>query len=175
MTDLTVGAIEQLPRIAKLFLAAQKIAWQTPNFFQKKGPGPGNHANLQFMSSLRQVANGLFGCDLSEKPVCGAADYRLDFYLPEERTAVEFAFGLCYPLSEYERDIFKCLLAQEDGLPIERLVLIGKPGALARQGADGPVMIANFVARTHGLKVEVMELLEDVISELSAPRSIAQL
>lgn len=118
MKGLTVGAVENLPRVAKLFLAAQKIAWQTPDFFQKKGPGHGDRANAQFMSSLRQVAQGLFGCDLSEKRACRAANFRLDFYFPEERTAVEFAFGLCNPMSEFERDIFKCLLAQDEGLPV---------------------------------------------------------
>lgn len=167
MTEQTVADIEHLPRVAKLFLMAQKIAWQTPDFFQKKGAGPGDHANAQFMCSLRQVAQGVFGCDLSEKRACSSANYRLDFYFPEEKTAVEFAFGLSNPLSEYERDIFKCLLALEDGLPVERLLFVGKPGAVGRQGARGPATIAKFVEQRYGLVVNVVELLEEkVISSL---------
>jgi hypothetical protein len=157
-----MDALENLPRVAKLFLMAQKIAWQTPGFFEKKGPGHGDRASALFMSSLREGAQGLFGCDLSEKRACESANYRLDFYFPEERTAVEFAFGLCNPLSEYERDIFKCLLAREEGLPLDRLLFIGKPGALSRQGARGPAAIAHFVERLHGVKVDVMELLQEM-------------
>ena len=157
MTELK---LEDLPRVAKLFLLAQKIAWQTPDFFQKKGPGHGDRASAIFMERLRQIAQSTFACDLSERRACKSANYRFDFYFPEEKTAVEFAFGLSNPLSEYERDIFKCLLAQDEGLPVERLVLIGKPGALVKQGAHGPVTIAKFVERSFGLKVDVIEFLE---------------
>ena len=154
------GIPESWPRILKLFFMAQQIAWQTAGFFEKKGPGHGDRASALFMSRLREAARGEFGCDLSEKRACRSANYRFDFYFPEERTAVEFAFGLCNPLSEYERDIFKCLLARDDGLPIQGLWLIGKPGALARQGARGPASIKKLVERTYRLKVDVVELLE---------------
>jgi hypothetical protein len=166
MTELR---LEDLPRVGKLFLMAQKIAWQTPDFFQKKGPGHGDRASALFMSRLRKVAQATFGCDLSEKRACRSANYRLDFYFPEEKTAVEFAFGLSNPLSEYERDIFKCLLAQDDGLDIQRLIFIGKPGALARQGARGPVAIAKFVARTHRIEVDVAELFEEKHAPAAKP------
>ena len=158
---ITEATFEDPPRVAKLFLMAQRIAWQTPGFFQKKGPGHGDRASAQFMLSLRQAAQGLFGHDLSEKRACRSANYRFDFYFPEERTAVEFAFGLCNPLSEYERDIFKCLLAQKEGLQVGRLLFVGKPGALSRQGARGPIAIAKFVEHAQGLKVDVIELLEE--------------
>ena len=156
-----MATFEDWPRVAKLVLIAQKIAWQTPDFFQTKGPGHGDRASAVFMSQLRKVAHNMFACDLSEKRACRSANYRFDFYFPEERTAVEFAFGLNYPLSEYEKDIFKCLLAIEDGLAVDTLVLVGKPGALNRQGARGPVAIAKFVERMHGVKVDVIELKEE--------------
>ena len=50
-------------------------------------------------------------------------------FCPDEGTAVEFAFGLHNPNSEFERDILKCILAIEDGCKIRKLILIGKPGA----------------------------------------------
>jgi hypothetical protein len=160
MSDLKGSPLEDWPRVAKLFVMAQEIAWQTPGFFEKKGPGHGDRASAQFMSTLRRAAQSKYGCDLSEKRACQSAKWRFDFYFPEEKTAVEFAFGLCNPLSEYERDIFKCLLAQKEGLPIEKLFLIGKPGANARQEAPGPRAIADFVELSYGLKVDVIELLE---------------
>lgn len=163
--------LEELPRVGRLFFLAQEIALKTPDFFQKKGPGHGDRASGQFMLSLRKAAQGLFGCDLSETRACKSASFRFDFYFPEERTAVEFAFGLCNPLSEYERDIFKCLLAQKDGLPVETLLLVGKPGALSRQGARGPVAIRKFVESTHGLTVDVIELLENKPPTASAQQT----
>ena len=45
--------------------------------------------------------------------------FRFDFFFPDEAVAVEFAFGLHNPNSEFERDIFKCLLAIDDGCPVE--------------------------------------------------------
>lgn len=164
-----MGTVEDFPRVAKLFLMAQEIAWQTPDFFKTKGPGHGDRANGVFMSQLRQVARNVFGCDLSEKRSCRSANFRFDFYFPEETTAVEFAFGLRNPLSEYERDIFKCLLAQAEGLALKRLLLIGKPGALVRQEARGPVATARFVEGAHGLKVDVMELLEEKLAPAIKP------
>lgn len=83
-------------------------------------------------SCVREAARGMFGTDYSEKPACTSAGFRFDFFFPEEAVAVEFAFGLHNPNSEFERDIFKCLLTIEDGCPVKRLMLIGKPGAIGR-------------------------------------------
>ncbi len=33
-------------KVSRLFLAAQRIAEQTPGFFDVKGPGAGDHASL---------------------------------------------------------------------------------------------------------------------------------
>ena len=60
------------------------------------------------MRSLREAASGLFGSDFSEKTACASAGFRFDFFFPEEAVVVEFAFGLHNPISEFERDIFKC-------------------------------------------------------------------
>lgn len=155
------AVFENWPRPAKLYLLAQEIAWRTDGFFEKKGPGRGDRANAIFMSALRKAAHGLFGSDYSEKRACRSANYRLDFYFPEEGIAVEFAFGLSNPLSEYERDVFKCLLAREDGLPVQMLLFVGKPGAVSRQGARGPLTIAKFVEKQFGLKMDVLELIAE--------------
>jgi hypothetical protein len=71
---------------------------------------------------------------------------------------VELAFGLHHPLTEYERDIFKCLIARESGYRISRLVFLAKPGGIARQSAPGPKAIARFVASRFELRIEFFEL-----------------
>jgi hypothetical protein len=62
-----------------------------------------------------QLAKEVSGSDYSEKVVCKGTGFRLDFFSPDEETAVEFAFGLHNPNSEFERDILKCVLAIEGG------------------------------------------------------------
>ena len=96
-----------------LLLLAQGIAEQTSDFFQRKGPGVGDHATGAFVRALSQLAKEVFGADHSEKVVCKGAGFRFDFFFPDEGTAVEFAFGLHNPNSEFERDILKCILAIE--------------------------------------------------------------
>ena len=141
-----------------LLLLAQKIAERTLGFFEKKGPGKGDKATAAFVTSLRQLAKEEFGCDYSEKVVCKAARSRFDFFFPDEGTAVELAFGLHNPISEFERDVFKCLLAIEDGCAVRKLTLVGKPGAITRLNAAAPKAIIALVGKRFGLAVEVLEL-----------------
>src|ERR1051325_2592092 len=117
-------------RPERLCVLAHRIAEGTPDSFITKGPGMGDHATAGFVRSLRESARGIFGSDYSEKSACTSAGFRFDFFFPEEAEAVEFAFGLHNPNSEFERDIFKCLLAIDDGCHVKKLMLIGKPGAI---------------------------------------------
>ncbi len=149
--------MEQKPE--RLFLLAQRIAEQTSAFFEVKEPGQGDRATNEFMVSLRKVARATFGQDYGEKTIREGLGYALDFYFPDERTAIEVALSLHQPMTEYERDIFKCLLGQESGVPIDRLLFITKPGANSRQSAPGPKAIAEFVRQKFGLNVEIQELV----------------
>ena len=161
MSDPVANVASPTPdkmRPERLCVLAQRIAEQTPDFFERKGPGKGDHATAAFVRSLREAAQGLFGSDFSEKAACTSAGFRFDFFFPEECVAVEFAFGLHNPNSEFERDIFKCMLAIEDGCSVKRLMLIGKPGAIARLSAPAPKAIIAFVGKRFDLTVHVFEL-----------------
>jgi hypothetical protein len=146
------------PKASRLYFLAQGIAVRTADFFDRKGPGAGDKANGRFMALLRSVAKDTFKGDFSEKQACQEARYCFDFYFPDEQTAVEVALSLHNPISEYERDIFKCLLAREEGLELTRLIFISRPGALNRQGAPGPRKIAGLVEKHFGLRIEILEL-----------------
>jgi hypothetical protein len=145
-------------RPERLCVLAQRIAEGMPDFFNTKGPGKGDHATAEFVRLLRQAARRMFGTDFSEKPACTSVGFRFDFFFPVEGVAVEFAFGLHNPNSEFERDIFKCLLAIDDGCPVKKLMLIGKPGALGRLNARAPKSINSFAKKRFGLVVEIFEL-----------------
>jgi len=141
-----------------LLLLAQGVVDQTAGFFEKKGPGIGDHATGAYVRALRQLANEVFGADYSERVVCKGAGFRFDFFFPDEGTAVEFAFGLHNPSSEFERDILKCILAIEDGCKVRKLILVGKPGAIVRLSAPAPKAIVALVRKRFDLAVEVLEL-----------------
>ena len=141
-----------------VFTAAQQLAVETSGFFEKKGPGEGDRASNEHMNVLRQRLRTAFGSDYSEAPVIPQAGFRFDFYFPDEETAVEVALSLWKPRCEYEVDILKCILAQEHGTAIRRLLMISKPGALARQAYPGRSAVARFVHEKFGLEVIVREL-----------------
>ncbi len=142
----------------RLFLWAQALAKHTPGFFEIKGAGEGDRATALFVSQLRATAEEHFGQDHSEAMACSGAKFAFDFYFRDEATVVEIALGLRNPNSEFERDIFKCLLAQEEGCAIKHLMFIAKPGALARQSSPGQKAIADYVRRRFGLEIEILEL-----------------
>jgi hypothetical protein len=145
-------------RTSWLVLFASKLANSIPDFYEKKGPGRGDRSTNEFIDALRKSARERFGRDYSEAKVCHGTDFPLDFYFPEEGTAVEFAFSLHQPMNEFERDIFKCLLAQDSGRVLRRLVFVCKPGGESKLSAPVPKAIIAWAAHKHDLKAEVFEL-----------------
>jgi len=85
-----------------LYLIAQKIAEKTPGFFAPIGAGKGNLRSNTFMDALRITAKQVFGRDYSEAKLCSENKLAIDFYFPDEETAVEIAGMLGAPNSEYE-------------------------------------------------------------------------
>lgn len=148
----------------RLLLMAQEIVEATPGFFTVVGEGAGNVRANAFMSQLRSKAKNSFGIDHSEAKICGNNKFSVDFYFPDEETAVEIAGMLSAPNSEYEKDIFKCLLAQERGATIRHLVFIAKPGASRVQEQAGRAAIAQFVLQKFGLQIKVEELVDPALA-----------
>lgn len=142
----------------QLYCLACDVAFKTPEFHSVKGPGKGDHATRDYMKALRTKARQVFGCDCSEKPVARNTKHRFDFYIKDEATVVEVALSLRHPQSEYEKDIFKCLLATEEGTPINYLMFISKPGALSRLEASGSKAIAALVEKHFNLRIDVWEI-----------------
>ena len=62
------------------------------------------------------------------------------------------------PRSGFEKDVFKVILAKENGLPLCKLILIGKKGAVKWVSAPGLAAIGEWVFRRHGIKIEIAEL-----------------
>jgi hypothetical protein len=145
------------PSADRLLELAQSLAEEWAEFFQKKGPGAGDLDTNAFMMELRTRAHRHFGQDFSERRICGDNKLTPDFYFPNEETIVEVAMGLRNPLSEFERDILKAIIAQDAKHPVRRLVFLSKPGAKARISQPGLHAFVEWVLKSHGIQVEVCE------------------
>ena len=162
-----MDTMEQAPSISKaerLLIIAQAIAEETPNFFIAIGEGAGNLRSNAFMNELQRRAKSIFGHNYCEAKLCGDNKLAVDFYFPEEETVVEVAGMLSASNSEYEKDIFKCLLAQEKGATIRKLVFLAKPGAAKVQNQPGRSAIAQFVLSHFDLQITVEELVDPALA-----------
>lgn len=110
------------------------------------------------MKTLRSRAFELFGRDFSECKICGETSFAVDFYFPEEATIVEVALGLPNPLSEFEKDVLKAIIAQENGSEVRRLFFISRAGARKKCSQPGRSTVIKWALENHGLQIEVHDL-----------------
>ena len=115
-----------------IFELARALAAETPGFDDRRGPGKdaGDGVTRRFVEQLDVRVGARFNAAVQrQRRIPGKARFTFDYYLPVERSAVEIALSLRNPLSEFEKDVFKAILANDGGLPVEQLLLIGKRGA----------------------------------------------
>jgi hypothetical protein len=144
-----------------LFALAHEIACNTTGFLDRQGPGKdkGNGATNAYLAVLNQAALARWPDTCrQQEPVANGIGYSFDFYIPAEGTAVEVALSLRNVVTEFEKDIFKAILAKDGGKKLERLLLLGKHGAVLRCQGPGPQAIMAWVKRTQGITVEIKDL-----------------
>jgi hypothetical protein len=126
--------------------------------FYVKGPGKADRATNRFIERVGVEARARLGSRVrSEEPVTDGTDLRFAFYLPKERTAVEIALGLGNPASEWEKDLFKALLARHHGKGIRKLVFFTLPkGVKVRNSPSSREEIRYLKAR--GIEVKIRQL-----------------
>jgi len=152
------------PKAAHILKLAQEIADELGSaFFERLGPGKekGNGATTAFMETLRSRVRAQVGERLDEKCICGnGTKLCVDYYLPDEATIIEVELGARNPHTNFERDIFKGLLAQEAGYRVDELVILGKPGSVKRLQMPDATAIRAWAKKHHKLDVVVRELSE---------------
>ena len=140
---------------------AQGIAAKTPGFLDRKGPGKdkGNGATNAFLTELNSAVSERWptACVQQDQSFSGAK-YSFDFFIPSEQAAVEIALSLRNVVTEFEKDIFKAILAKDSGKGLRRLILVGKHGAVKRLAGAGPRAIIAWVERTQSIEVQVEDL-----------------
>jgi len=145
-----------------IFELAQQIADRTPGFHDCKGPGKdaGNGVTNEFLRALDIAVSDNWPVKVrQQEPVAPGVKYSFDYFIPSEDTAVEIALSIRNIVTEFEKDIFKAILANESGKQVRRLVLIGKTGAVKRQNGTGPNAIKAWVKQRCNIQIDVMELL----------------
>jgi len=145
-------------RPLELVRAARELAADYDDFRAVRGPGVGNRRTNDFMERLGRRATKLFGEGVRERRLCGENALAVDFYFDEEATIVEVALGLPNPASEFEKDILKAIMAQANGVVVHRLVFVSRPGAKKKCDQPGRRVISEWLARSHGIRIEVHEL-----------------
>ena len=144
---------------ACILAAAQDVANRRSAFFQKKGPGDGDRDTNDFMTEVRAEVQRRTGRrDLAERRICGDNNLAVDFYVEDEATIIEVALSLRNPNCEFERDILKALMAKETGSPVNRLLLIAKPGGEQRVNQPSSQAMVAWAQRLHGLEISVIDL-----------------
>ena len=143
----------------QLFELAQKLVDERESFLARKMPGAGNLDTNSFMNELRSRAKATFGVDYAEAKLCEGTKFAVDYYFPEEATVVEIALSLRNSGNEFERDLFKVILAQEAGNSVKKLVFISKPGAKDRCGMGSTKAIKNWFERARATQIEIREFV----------------
>ncbi len=117
-----------------------------------------NSGTRQFVSFIGELVSTRWPDEVKiDQKAASTGKFTFNFYVPSEETAIELALGMRNTFSEYENDIFMALLAKEAGLPLQRLILIGKHGAIKVRNAPGSRSIRDWVKLRFNLTVEVHE------------------
>lgn len=149
-------------KVIRLLEIVQQAANDRPALFDVKGAGSGDLDTNAFMADVRDRAIKVLGDDFSEKRICGDSHLAVDFYIPAEATIVEIALGLKHPNSEFEKDILKALMAQQEQNWVNRLVLIGKPGAVKQCSQPGRRAFMDWAKDKHNVVIDVYDIKNNV-------------
>jgi hypothetical protein len=147
-----------MKKFEKLFEIAKDLSRKTYDFLDTKGPGIGNHATNQFITTLGALAHEEFGEDYSERNICGPNSLAVDFYFPDEGAIVEIALGLKNPSTEYEKDILKAIMAKSLGNKVDKLIFITKPGGAKKCNQPGRVAVKQWLLSANQIEMEVLDL-----------------
>ena len=152
-----------MPISDQIFKIAQQIAHRTIGFHDRVGPGKdaGDGVTERFLIELTREVISQFTattCRIQRAGCTPCEVFLHDYFIPSEETAVEIALSLRNIVTEFEKDIFKAILANESGKRVSKLVLIGKDGSVKRQNGTGPNAIKAWVKQHCLIEIEVREL-----------------
>ena len=146
-----------MTKVDKIIKEARRCADTIPNFEKGLGAGKGNRVTNHFMNKLRDGLRGVLTEEEIEAPLLNN-NSRVDFYIKKEGAIVEVALSLKNSNSEFFKDIFKALIAQDCGWRVKKLIFISKRGAVKR--CEQPLYkdTLDWIKNRFGIVVEIKEL-----------------
>lgn len=141
--------------VERLLQLAAGWAAGHPGYFRAEMSAPEIH---QFTSILRDLAVLHIGRHEAKPLEIAGGREMIDYFFPEQRTAVEIVLDLPRTAAVFEHTVLKCLIAADEGARIERLLLLSRHGAAWTITERGPTGIAQWFQQRHGVSVEIREL-----------------
>jgi hypothetical protein len=148
-----------MKRTARIVEMANQVARAYPTLLLRRTPGRRPVVD-QYMRAFGKQVDAEVGAGMAEQRISGSNEFRVDFYVEEDAAVIEIEFNLPGSHSNFERDIFKILLARDTGRVVKTLVLVGPPGSRERLSEAGPKDIITWVKKHHRLDVQVLDLGE---------------
>ena len=135
---------------------ANHIAQENPELLTRGGKSKQEGADA-FMRKLRAASRRGFGVACKdEEPAVNGTKMRFDFYVPSEGSAVEFALG--ERVRQFEKDLWKVLLAQRANPEIRALVVVVRRGKRAQVFGPARQEIIGLAQEKFKMTVEIRDL-----------------
>lgn len=149
----------RLGKAERIVRLAQEVA-DSYDLFSARRIGAGNDYTHEVVDHLKSRVVEEFGSGVVNQFLAKGHGQSVDFWLEEEQTIVEVEFSMLTLLPVLEKEVFKALLAQDEGKDVRHLVLIGDPGAVRQYRTPTARSVMQWVEREHGIRVQVRELKE---------------
>ncbi len=148
-----------MSKAERIFQLAQEGA-DTFRMFKARRAGAGIPYVNEVINHLKFLVVQEFGNGVVNQFLNKENRQTVDFWLEDEQTIMEVEFNTFNSPPVLERQVFKALLAKDDGKDVRQLILIGDPGSILLSQAPTPASIINWVERQHQIQVQIWELKE---------------
>ena len=117
----------------------------------------GQKLTARYMAQLNEWVTAEFGRDCVDQRLCGTRR-SFDFFIRPEETVIEVERSLSNRHSNLESDIFKTLIARDQGVQISTLLLLGDHGSATRHSEPASRAAIAWVQKHCGLRVIVHDV-----------------
>ena len=148
-----------MTRAERIFHLAQEVT-ATYDLFRAQRAGSGDAYTREVIDHLKLLVIEEFGPSVANQFISKANRQSVDFWLEDEQTIIELEYNLLSPHPLLEKQVFKALLAKDDGKNVRHLILIGAPLATRHWQTPTPQSVIAWTLRHHQIHVVVWELKE---------------
>ena len=152
-----VGKAADLSKAERIFQLAQDGA-DAYHMFKARRAGAGSPYVNEVINHLKFLVVQEFGAGAVNQFLSKETRQSVDFWLEDEQTMIEMEFNILSSPPVLEKEVFKALLAKDDGNDVRHLILIGDPGSGLLAQAPTPMSVIKWVEQRHQIRVQIWEL-----------------